>query len=82
MNKYIIGIDGMMCGMCEMHVESKIKESFVVKKAKASHITNKVVVITEANLIEDDFKAALDPAGYRVTSFEKQAAKKTILGWK
>ncbi len=47
MNRYIIGIDGMMCGMCEMHVEQRIKESFRLKKAKASHITNKLTVIAE-----------------------------------
>lgn len=26
MNKYILGIDGMRCGMCEMHVEETIPE--------------------------------------------------------
>ncbi len=82
MNKYILGIDGMKCGMCEMHVEEKIKDSFVVKKAKASHITNKLIVIAENDYLEQDFKNVLDPTGYRITSFEKVAATKTLLGWK
>ncbi len=82
MNKYVLGIDGMMCGMCEMHVETAIKDHFMVKKAKASHITNKVTVFTEAELIEADFKEVLDPTGYRITSFAKEPAKKTLLGWK
>ena len=82
MNKYILGIDGMQCGMCEMHVEEKIKEHFVVKRAKASHITNKLVVIAGAELIKDDFKEVLDPTGYRITSFAKEEAKKTFLGWR
>ena len=82
MNKYILGIDGMMCGMCEMHVEATIKDHFVVKKAKASHVTNKLTVFTDADLMEVDFKEVLDPTGYRITSFSKEEAKKTIFGWR
>ncbi len=82
MNKYILGIDGMMCGMCEMHVEKAIRDSLKVKKVKASHVKNQVVVIVEDNLVEDDFHKILDPTGYRITSFERSVAVKNFLGWK
>lgn len=82
MNKYILGIDGMGCGMCEMHVEEAIRKILNVKKVKASHIKNQVVVITELNLVEEDFKKILDPTGYRVTSFERTAAVKKLFGWR
>lgn len=32
MVKTIVGIDGMMCGMCESHVNDVIRKSFDVKK--------------------------------------------------
>ncbi len=82
MNRYIIGIDGMMCGMCEMHVEQKIKESFRLKKAKASHITNKLTVIAEGEFSKEDFEKALAPTGYRITSFNKEQAEKSLFGWR
>ena len=82
MNKYIIGIDGMRCGMCEVHVEEAITKKLKVKKASASHTKNRLIVITEENLTEEIFKAILDPLGYRITSFERTIAVKKLFGWK
>ena len=82
MNKYILGIDGMKCGMCETHVQDFIRKAIKVKKVKASHIKNNVVVITELNLVEEDFHKIIDPTGYRITSFTREIAIKTLLGWK
>lgn len=82
MNKYILGIDGMACGMCEMHVEDKLRKAIKLKKVKSSHIKNNVTVITELELSKEDFKKILDPTGYRVTSFKKEVAVKKLFGWR
>jgi copper chaperone CopZ len=82
MNKYILGIDGMACGMCEMHVEDKLRKAIKLKKVNASHIKNNVIVITELELNEEDFKKILDPTGYRITSFNKPIAVKKFFGWR
>ena len=34
MNKYVLKINGMRCGMCEAHVENEIRKSINVKKVK------------------------------------------------
>ena len=82
MNKYILGIDGMRCGMCEMHVEEAITKKIKVKKVKASHIKNILLVFTEQNLSEDDFKNILAPTGYVITSYKREMAVKSFFGWK
>ncbi len=82
MNKYILGIDGMACGMCEMHVEDKLRKAIKLKKVNASHIKNNVVVITELELSKEDFKKILDPTGYRITSYEKSVAVKKFFRWR
>ena len=82
MNKYILGIDGMACGMCEMHVEDKLRKAIKLKKVNASYIKNNVVVITELELSEEDFKKILDPTGYRITSYEKSVAVKKFFRWR
>ncbi len=82
MNKYILGIDGMACGMCELHVEEAISKSLKAKKIKASHIKNNLIVITDLEMSEDDYHKILDPTGYRITSFEKTLAVKRLFGWK
>ena len=82
MKKYILGIDGMKCGMCEAHVEETIRKNVDVIKVKASRLKNEVVVITEYNLTEEDFKKYFEPTGYRVIAFRKTTAEKTFFGWK
>ena len=82
MNKYILGIDGMGCGMCEIHVEEALEKTLKYKRIKASHIKNNVIIICEDNLTIEDFKKILDPTGYRVTSFERTVAVKKLFGWR
>ncbi len=82
MNKYILGIDGMRCGMCEMHVEEAIKKVISAKRVAASHINKNVVIITEENLDEYDFEKALKETGYRITSFKRDVPVKRWYGWR
>ena len=82
MNKYIIGIDGMACGMCEAHVQDVIRRHISVKKVKASYIKNNVVVITEKDLKKEEFNVIIEKTGYILISFEKLEAKKTLFGYK
>lgn len=37
MLKYTIKVDGMMCGMCEAHVNDAIRKAFFAKKVTSSH---------------------------------------------
>ena len=82
MNKYILGIDGMACGMCEVHVEEAISKNVFAKKVRASRFKKQVVVFTPLALDELDFKNILDPTGYRVNSFEKRPAVRKWYGWR
>ena len=82
MNKYILGIDGMGCGMCEMHVEEAVRKTLKIKKANASHIKNNLVVFSEEVFTLDDFKNALDQTGYRITSFKRDVAVRRLWWWR
>ena len=41
MIKTTVGIDGMMCGMCESHVNDAIRKSFDVKKVSVYELFRK-----------------------------------------
>lgn len=82
MNKYLIGIDGMKCGMCEVHIEETIDKALKVKRVKANRNKNLLTVITEDNLSVDDFHRILDDTGYRITSFERTLPVKRLFGWR
>ena len=37
MQQITLKIDGMMCGMCESHINESIRNNFSVKKVTSSH---------------------------------------------
>ena len=46
-------IDGMMCGMCESHINDAIRRAFNVKKVTSSHSKGETVVLSEEPLDEE-----------------------------
>jgi copper chaperone CopZ len=67
MNKITVHIEGMMCSMCESHINDTIRKHFPVKKVTSSHSRGQTVILTEENLTEAQLHEALDPTGYQVT---------------
>ena len=53
MIKIVIDIDGMMCGMCESHINDAIRQNFNVKKVKSSHTKGQTEIIAENDIEED-----------------------------
>ena len=52
MQKITVKVDGMMCGMCEAHVNDAVRKAFPVKKVTSSHSKGETVILTK-NDIED-----------------------------
>ena len=71
MQKIILKIDGMMCGMCETHINDAIRESFTIKKVTSSHSKNKTEIITVDDIDENELRKVIDATGYKVVSIEK-----------
>ena len=56
MFRTIVDIDGMMCGMCESHVNDAVRNNFKVKKVSSSHGKGRTVIESEAPLDEGDLR--------------------------
>ena len=52
MVKTSLGIDGMMCGMCESHMNDAIRKNFDEKKVTSSQSKKQTEVISEEALDE------------------------------
>lgn len=76
MLKITVQVDGMMCGMCESHVNDAIRKAFTVKKVTSSHSKGQTVIITESDIDEDAIRAALAPTGYEVKEVSKEPYEK------
>ena len=81
MIKTTVGIDGMMCGMCESHVNDAIRKSFDIKKVSSSHSKKKTEIISEEAIDEDKLRAVIDETGYTVLSGDSEPYKKKGFGF-
>ena len=81
MNKITVKINGMMCGMCESHVNDAIRKNFSVRKVTSSHAKGEAVILTEDTITEEQLRAAIDPTGYQVQCVAVEPyEKKGIMG--
>ena len=52
MRKITLRIDGMMCSMCESHVNDAIRNSFRVKRVSSSHSKGETVILSEQDIAQ------------------------------
>ena len=76
MVKTTLKIDGMMCGMCESHVNDAIRNAFPVKKVTSSHSKGETVIISEEALSEDKIKEVMQPTGYELKDITSEPYEK------
>lgn len=80
--KYRIEVSGMMCGMCESHVNNAVRNALSVKKVASSRKKRETTVISETELDEKDLRAAISATGYEVGEIVKEPWEKKGLFWK
>lgn len=76
MTQITLHIDGMMCGMCEAHVNDAVRKAVSAKKVKSSHSAGTCVILTEQEVDTDALKAAIDATGYTVTGVDVEPYEK------
>lgn len=76
MYKITVGIDGMVCGMCEAHINDAVRSAFKVKKVTSSHTKNQTVIISESEISEQELKSVITKTGYEMTSFVSEPYRK------
>ena len=70
--KTILHINGMMCGMCESHINDAIRKNFTVKKVKSSKRKNQTVIVADEILDEEKIKQVIKETGYELVGIEKK----------
>ena len=70
MYQITLNIDGMMCAMCESHVNDAVRNAFPVKKVTSSHSRGETVILSETAIPEAELRYAL--TGYTCAPYEKK----------
>ena len=77
----IVKVDGMMCGMCEGHINDAIHSHFQVKKVSSSHSKGRTVIRSQEALDQAQLRQVIDATGYKVLDVvARPVEKRGLLG--
>ena len=71
----IVRVDGMMCGMCESHINDAIRQAFPVKKVTSSHTRGETVILAETAPDETALREVIAQTGYELKDIQVQPAE-------
>ena len=67
MEKITVEVSGMMCGMCEAHINDAVRKAFPdVEKVNSSRAKNQTEIISKNPLDEEKLKTVIADTGYEV----------------
>ena len=76
MVKMVLEVEGIVCGMCEAHVNGAIRKAFPVRKVTSSHAKGRTEILAEQPLNEEKLKEAVSAAGYTVKTVRTEPYEK------
>ena len=76
MFKTTISVSGMMCGMCEAHVNDAVRAAMPVKKVTSSHKKGETVILSESKPDADALKQAINATGYEALDVQTEPYEK------
>ena len=76
MTETIVKVEGMMCGMCEAHVNDAVRKAIPVKKVSSSHAKGETVILSEEPVDEAALRAAIGATGYAVIAVQSRPYEK------
>ena len=78
MLKITVQVDGMMCGMCESHVNDAVRKAFSVKKVTSSHSKGQTTIIAENDIDEDALRSAIGATGHEVRAMRLKRCPRSL----
>mgnify|MGYP000584476815 FL=1 len=76
MIKTVLKVNGMMCGMCEAHMNDLIRKNFKVKKVTSSAKDGETVIISDAELDIPWAKKQIKDIGYEMVDYTSEPYEK------
>ncbi len=75
MYKMTMHVEGMMCPMCEKHMNDAVKAAFKVKKVISSHTEKTTEIVSKAPISENELLDAIKETGYQISEFKCEKTK-------
>ena len=75
-----VRVSGMVCGMCEAHVNDAVRSAFPVKKVSSSKVRGETVIESETPLDHEKLRQVINNTGYLMLSAaEEDVSKKSLV---
>lgn len=83
MEKITVEVSGMMCGMCEAHINDAVRKAFPdIDKVNSSRVKNQTEIISKDPLDEEKLKKVIVDTGYEVGAIHSEPyEKKGLFGF-
>lgn len=77
MEKVIVEVKGMMCGMCEAHINDAVRKAFPdVDKVSSSRTKNQTEIISKAPIDSEKLRKVIADTGYEVGTIQAMPYEK------
>lgn len=73
MIKITLGVEGMVCGMCESHVNDALRRAFSLRKVKSSRKKKETIMMVEEDIEDAKIEEVMQATGYQLTSIHKES---------
>ena len=75
-----VQVSGMVCGMCEAHVNDAVRSAFPVKKVSSSRARGETVIESETPLDHEKLRQVINNTGYLMLSAsEEEMTKRSLI---
>lgn len=75
-----VQVSGMVCGMCEAHVNDAVRSAFPVKKVNSSRSRGETVIESEMPLDHEKLRQVISNTGYLMLSAsEEEMTKRSLI---
>ena len=76
MFKIVLSVDGMMCKMCEAHVNDAINKEFANVNVRSSHQDGQTIILTKTEIDTERLKEIVEKEGFKVLDIKSEEQKK------
>ncbi len=72
-------VSGMVCGMCEAHINDAVRAAFPVRKVRSSRSKGETVILSDAPLDREKLRQTIAAAGYIMLSASEETEERRSL---
>ena len=81
MIKTTVQVSGMICGMCETHVNDAIRSAFSVRKVSSSRVNGETVILSDLPLNQERLRQVINATGYIMHSVKEEETEEKRKSW-